>query len=368
MKFSKYFLIGLAALGLASCQQDTGDLGKEQKNPAEGIIDAAQLQLSLAPEMTGSTINLNDYYMQNNAELPDHLMIPAVKIDGMGDIPESTKLSYEMQFASNASYTDAVGVALEGEKLLFYDLETVYQKLYSDVCFDTKEIYVRVAVEGLTAGNTRYRFGGEDYYYLSGSKITVSPVRYASRVLAATGVNTLGMADRIIGRVNEGKHEFAGFLYITAPFTLKDVVEGGIELGMGADGKLQKGSATPIAVPAGGAGLYFLMSKEESATVYSLKLTKVTSAGCIGAFNDWSGDAALTPSDNGLLWNGEVNFAKAGDWKIRFNGGWDIALGNDMNNLSPFEGVSNVSLATAGVYNVALDLRTLPYTVKLTAK
>lgn len=367
MKFSKIFLIGLAATGLVSCQQDTGDLGKQQQNPQEEIIDPASLQLSLTTDIAGSTIDLNDFYQRNDASLPEHLMITAVKADSMGNVPEEAKMSYIMEFSSTADYSYAVDVTLDGTSIAYYELQDIYEELFSNLCFDTKEIYVRVAAE-TTVGNTHFRFGGPDYYYLTGSKISVSPVKYPGRVLDATGVNTINAANKLIGRIDNGKHQYAGFLYITAPFILKDVMEQGIQLGMGSNGKLAKGSSTTIAVPAEGAGLYFLISTEESETEYSFSLTKITAAGCIGAFNGWAGDAALAASENGLVWSGDVDFGEGGEWKIRFNGGWDISLGTDMNNLNPFPGASNLNLATGGTYTVALDLKSLPYKVKAVKK
>jgi len=367
MKFSKIFLIGLAATGLVSCQQDTGDLGKEQQNPQEKMIDPAQLQLSLTTDITGSTIDLNNYYQTNNASLPDHLMIPVMKVDSMGNVPEDALLNYTMEFAPTADYSYTVSLPLDGTSIAYYELQNIYEKLFSNVCFDTKDIYVRVAAEA-TVGNTHFRFGGQDYYYLTGSKISVSPVKYTGRVLDAIGVNTINAGNKLMGRIDNGKQQYAGFLYITAPFTLKDVSEQGIQLGMGSNGKLAKGSNAAIAVPAEGAGLYFLISTEETETEYSLSLTKITAAGCIGAFNGWAGDATLTASENDLVWSGDVDFGEGGEWKIRFNGGWDISLGTDMNNLNPFPGASNMNLATGGTYTVTLDLKSLPYKVKAVKK
>ena len=66
-----------------------------------------------------------------------------------------------------------------------------------------------------------------------------------------------------------------------------------------------------------------------------------------------------------LTWTGTIAMT-AGEYKFRFNNGWDINLGGSLDKLQ-FDG-SNITIDEAGTYDVILDLSNLPYTATLVKK
>lgn len=93
-------------------------------------------------------------------------------------------------------------------------------------------------------------------------------------------------------------------------------------------------------------------------------LTPVTAVGAIGAFNDWSASANFTPSEDFLVWTGEVTFKEGNsEWKIRCNDAWDLSFGGDPNELGWDNAPNLNSPAEAGTYIVTVDFSDIYYTV-----
>lgn len=113
--------------------------------------------------------------------------------------------------------------------------------------------------------------------------------------------------------------------------------------------------------PNGGEGLYYA---EVDINTLTYKLTKITSVGFLGEFNDWAADAPIEmTSDNYLVWTAEEEFS--GAFKFIFNGpttGWKYNLGGTFDELS--FGGDNLS-AGDGKQKVTLDLRKIPYTAAI---
>lgn len=365
MKLTKIFMAALAVAGLASCQQDPGDLGKEQKNPQEAVFEASAIKMTLADEI--QNVDLNDKYMQNNSTLPEQLMVHAINVEMDENVPEGAKFDYTLQIASLPDYSDAESYELENNSLPYYELQKIFNSYFSESVQDARTLYVRVAVY-MTVGNEFAKVGGPNYYFLQGSTITVSPVKIPMMAFNTPGSNGTNSM-QLMGRVDKesGLHQIAGFLYLTGAFTIEDL-SSNFKLGMDADGNLSTTSTAPIAMPAAGAGMYYVACQEVTESNYTLTITRIDSVGCIGDFNSWGGDAALTSNAEGTVWTGDVDFTSAGGWKFRMNGGWDINLGGDsMRVLTPFNG-PNLILDNAGVYTVTLDLSTLPYHCTVVAK
>ena len=81
--------------------------------------------------------------------------------------------------------------------------------------------------------------------------------------------------------------------------------------------------------------------------------TPVTKVGMIGGFNSWGGDAEMTFDPETLTYTGELVLEEKGEWKFRFNGGWDFNYGlkdgilvNNGDNI----------VSEAGTYTVVLDI------------
>ena len=94
-----------------------------------------------------------------------------------------------------------------------------------------------------------------------------------------------------------------------------------------------------------------------------IAICNVTTIGVIGDAtpNGWSGSTALVATaDTMLVWEGDIEFAAAGEWKFRANNDWAVNLGGSLDNLGQDGG--NLATPGAGKKHVRLDLSTIPYT------
>lgn len=128
----------------------------------------------------------------------------------------------------------------------------------------------------------------------------------------------------------------------------------------GSDGVL---SADPGAgnLSVSALGLYWCSVNTASLT-YSV--TEITTIGVIGDATPagWDASTALTPSSDYLTWTGTVTFG-SGEFKFRANDGWDINLGDSLDDLK--QNGSNIASPGEGQYQVTLNLGSLPYTATL---
>lgn len=122
--------------------------------------------------------------------------------------------------------------------------------------------------------------------------------------------------------------------------------------------------------------------KAEAAGVYwcsvnipnlTYTITKIETIGLIGGFNGWGSSLALTEEVTGttqIKYTGtfEVISVENGgnEFKFRANDGWDINLGGTSEEL--IQGGDNLTVSEVGMYDVVLDLSTLPYTCTVTKK
>lgn len=149
---------------------------------------------------------------------------------------------------------------------------------------------------------------------------------------------------------------YTGYAYLTGDFKFTSQADwNGTNYGStGVAGELTTdGSAGNLSVDA--AALYWCSVNIANLT-YSL--TEITTIGVIGGFNGWGESVALTPSDDFLVWEGDVDFGDGGEWKFRANDDWGINLGGDMLNLVQDGG--NLT-APAGKKHITLDLSIVPY-------
>ena len=89
----------------------------------------------------------------------------------------------------------------------------------------------------------------------------------------------------------------------------------------------------------------------ESPVATALAITKV---GLIGSFNGWSDDVELAFDATTLAYTGTVTLEDNAEFKVRFNGNWDYALGGSLDSLSAFR--DNIKVESAGEYKVVVDL------------
>lgn len=159
---------------------------------------------------------------------------------------------------------------------------------------------------------------------------------------------------------------YKGYAHLNGDFKFTSALDwNGTNYGnAGEEGKLSTdGGAGNLVAPAD--ALYWCTVNIAELT-YSLY--QVTTIGVIGDATPgaWNTSTALTPSENFLVWTGDITFSGSGEWKIRANDDWAVNLGGDMNNLS--QDGSNLPTPGEGTYTVTLNLSTLPYTVTVEAK
>jgi starch-binding outer membrane protein SusE/F len=156
-----------------------------------------------------------------------------------------------------------------------------------------------------------------------------------------------------------GETDYEGFVWLDGEYKFL-APDGSGNFNWGADDWGDDGSFSGVLALTGesncisGTGYYRVKANTTTLT-YS---TDATAWGIIGAATPlgWDNSTALTYNPTTKKWEGTVTLS-AGEFKFRANNAWTINLGGDpdadgsMNYDGP-----NLSVATAGTYNVALDL------------
>lgn len=151
------------ALGFSSCE-DKSDLGIEQINPQEPIVKADGLTLTAGDALTNG-VNLET----NSAE-----SIPVVSVGEMADLPEGASVELEMQLASSEDYSNAKTLAVTNGSVSADEWEEACTSFYG-VDPTAREMYVRFAAY-VVDGTQLSRLGGDNYWYLNNTKVSVTPV------------------------------------------------------------------------------------------------------------------------------------------------------------------------------------------------
>lgn len=146
---------------------------------------------------------------------------------------------------------------------------------------------------------------------------------------------------------------YQGFVYIDGEFKLTAGPDWGVNWGTNDGVNLASGAGN---IQVDNPGLYWVTVNLEALTFTT---TEITAIGMIGGFNNWDGDAELTPSADFKTWTGSVTITEKTEWKFRMNKDWGINLGGSVENLVPDGG--NLEFPEGGTYNVTLNLGELPY-------
>lgn len=361
MKKSNILIIGALCATLAACQQDKGDLGMEQKNPQETILaGASAIGLSLDEAVAGKPIDLPHYMSINDVAF----LVPMAVVSPSDEFPADATFSCTMQLSKNADYSDAVEVPSEDMiennnpyvlRMAPALLADAVKSIYSEYWTENAQLYARFAVYATVKNGSKVRLGGDNYWYLAGTKLEFIPEVTPEIVMNTPGSNGTADGMKLMRNVNETEYEYQGFVNVTAPFTF-NIYGTDKQIGMVSEGVAATGNNTPITLPA---GLYYITVKGNGEQ-WTYTTTAISQISCIGNFNEWNGDAELTPNSDFTVWSGDVDFSVSGEWKFRMNNGWDVNLGGDMNMLT--FGGGNLKIAEPGIYFVTLNLGTLPYT------
>lgn len=137
---------------------------------------------------------------------------------------------------------------------------------------------------------------------------------------------------------------------------------GSITLDDKGKGTAEYGGGSNIAVPS---GYYYIIVDMTAGTFEMQRISKV---GLIGSFNSWGGDVDFTYDADKNVWTLTNALTTADEFKIRFNGAWDMDRGGDGilssgKTISVSQGGSNMKVAEDGTYTITLDMSTNPNTV-----
>ncbi|MGM9863299.1 MAG: SusF/SusE family outer membrane protein [Lepagella sp.] len=162
-KIGLYMLGLLTAFGLAACD-DSSDLGIQQQNPQEAIMEANGLTVAWQSPIQGNTLSLPAYKDQ---------AIPVISTVETKDLPAGATIDYEMQIASNADFSDAQTVAVENGAVLESDWDNAFKAIYhKDPA--ARVNYIRFAAYVID-GSQVSRLGGDDFWY-GAKQLTVTPI------------------------------------------------------------------------------------------------------------------------------------------------------------------------------------------------
>ncbi|MDE5827486.1 MAG: hypothetical protein K2H57_07940, partial [Duncaniella sp.] len=106
-----------------------------------------------------------------------------------------------------------------------------------------------------------------------------------------------------------------------------------------------------------GNGLYWCTA---DITALTYTATAINTIGIIGDATEggWDKETVMTPSADFLTWTVRTTL-KEGTFKFRANDGWDINLGNTLDDLRP--NGDNINAPETGEVTITLNLNTLPY-------
>ena len=164
MKKLGIFCAALLALGFASCD-DKSDLGVAQVNPQETVMSANGVTVEYGSALVADQLNLDTF---------DGGEIPVINLVSAQDLPEGAAVSFEMQLASKADYSDAVTLPVENG--------AVQKQAWDDFFRATlgrspkaKDNYVRFAAY-ISYDGQYSRVGTADTWFAA-KKMLVTPVR-----------------------------------------------------------------------------------------------------------------------------------------------------------------------------------------------
>lgn len=126
------------------------------------------------------------------------------------------------------------------------------------------------------------------------------------------------------------------------------------------------GVSDNIVVPNG----YYYVKVDMTAGTFELQ--RIDKVGLIGGFNGWGGDEEFAYDADKNVWILSCELVGGDEFKIRFNGGWDInrGIGGDAAGTvstgvaTPvYHNGQNMKVAADGLYTITLDMSTNPNTI-----
>ena len=339
MKKIAFFCCALLALGFASCD-DKSDLGTIQTNPQLPAVAASEVQPEVSSELKANALNLNGA-----------TEIPAITCEAPENLPAGAELTFEMELASKADFSNAITLPVENGKVS----ATAWNEYYRETLGNNNTPlpnYIRFAAYFIQ-GTQRVRVGSLDTWY--GSKqLAVTPVTFNY----ATMTCKADQGDMLLADFN-GDGTYQGLVVINGEYTFS---YDGKTYGKKSATVVEEGT-TPCTVTT--AGVYIV---EFTPATLGYKATIVRSLGAIGDFNKWAKQTNLT--QNGTKFTGVVDFGETleGDntFKFRMSNNNNLTLGGFQYDI--FFGGANMDVPGEGEYEITVDFSTIPYVYTATKK
>lgn len=369
MKKSAIFLLALASLGFTACD-DTSDLGIEQKNPQEAIMETAGLSTQYGKALVGDRLDLSEYVSVSvlnpdiNHEWKDE-PVDLYNVVEAKDLPEDATVYFRMEMDKNEDFSAPQEISLTPEgTALGSELDLAYQQIWGRTP-EANAVWVRFAAYVLE-GTQISRIGGTDTWY-GKKQITIAPVDLLLPIENSYVVKTFvdGTALEPIAMDHSSKHpyddpEFSASIIVT-PDQAKEGFSWEIE---SKSGKIYYGGSNgnltvtgePIYLEAGNYRLTVNMLD----LTYSISLAydRITTPGATNGWDAAAQEWQLTTTDYnnyyGFVWvAGEFKFA---------TGSWDVNWGMGEKAGTLALGGANIDLGGTGLYYITLSLGNQTYT------
>lgn len=311
MKKSIILALGVAALTLASCSNDSyEDWTEPQSNAQEDAYTVAMTAASAGAVDLNSTTDSQVKLVSTTVNTTATVASEAI---GLKLYNANKNLSYDVAADAEGNVSTA-------------DLSKYVTALYGE-----QESQLSIPVEVV---DTITLAGGDAYIRTAETTVSVTLAKVAASNFLYIGSKRL--------RVNGDKTNYQGYAYLTAgTYDIKD-----------ADGAAK--STVTIAAD----GFYQI---DVNASDFTATATQVTKIGLIGSFNKWGGDAEMTydkATDSFVA--KDVTFTDDNtSFKIRMNGEWTTSWGgrNDINDYGDLTASQGKNLALgAGTYDFTFKL------------
>lgn len=220
------------------------------------------------------------------------------------------------------------------------DLETAVRSFYGKA---PQERTLKAAV------STYANLDGQSFRFDSETLVRATPVRpdYAQYLTIHSGGAQIGALES-----SNFDGYYQGVIRFEVPFTLtltyKEISQNlTADKFFTLDDDFEGDASQNIVAPA--AGLYYAKADLKESGKYTFSAVPLRKVGVIGAFNSWSSDELLAYNAAEGCYQGAIDFKDGGEFKLRFNGTWDVDLGGDAEHL--VQGGGNLK-AEAGTYVV----------------
>lgn len=359
MKKIGLYLLGLLTVaGLASCE-DSSDLGIQQTNPQEAIMEANGLTVAWQSPIQGNTLDLNGFKEQ---------AIPVITTVETVNLPEGATVDYQMQIAADADFTNAQTVDVENGAVLCSAWDNAFKELYMKN--PTARVnYIRFAAY-VVDGAQISRLGGNDFWY-GAKELTVTPIDLQLPIEASYYLYAGGEYIKMNHSANHqyddpnfsiivevsGAQAQAGYKWQIANESHSKVY-GVSETGDPAElsGNLVLGGAEGVINAAGTYKIEVNMLDLTYKISYAF-----TTLNTPGPANGWSFDNnMLLSTTDYITYSGYVYIQQ--EFKLAA-GSWDVNWGMGATEGTLALGGANIKVASDGLYFVSANLNELTYSL-----